>query len=175
MVIGSGGSGKSSFSRELARRTHLPLIHLDRFYWGPGWKAMEENQWSECVRELASRDRWIIDGNYGSTLSTRVSRCDAIVFFDLPRLLCVWGVVRRWWKHRHASRPDLPPGCQEKLRPEFIKWVWDYPKRSRPRIMQAIQAAGSSVEIYRIQSRQEARTALLGLARRNSELTTSDS
>lgn len=163
MVIGSGGAGKSSFSSELARQTQLPLFHLDRFYWGPGWTHVEEAQWSACVRELASRDRWIIDGNYGATLSVRVSRCDAIVFFDLPRLLCCWGVVKRWWRYRRSNRPDLPEGCREKLRPEFLKWVWDYPKRSRPGVLQAMEAAGSSVAIYRIHSRAEAREALLSL------------
>ncbi len=33
MVIGSGGAGKSTFARELATRTGLRLIHLDRCYW----------------------------------------------------------------------------------------------------------------------------------------------
>ena len=168
-VIGSAGSGKSSFASELARRTQLPLFHLDQLYWGPGWAPMDDARWERCVRELASQERWIIDGNYGATLSLRVKRCDAIVFFDLPRILCVWGVVKRWWKHRQSSRPDLPEGCKEILRPEFLKWVWDYPRRSRPRIIHAIEAAESSVEIYRIQSRAEAREALQRLHCRGSE------
>lgn len=33
MVIGSGGAGKSTFARELAKRTGLPLIHLDMHHW----------------------------------------------------------------------------------------------------------------------------------------------
>lgn len=47
MVIGSGGAGKSVFSRELALRTGLPVIHLDREYWGPAWQPMPEDQWEE--------------------------------------------------------------------------------------------------------------------------------
>ena len=31
-VIGSGGAGKSVFSRDLAKRTGLPVVHLDREY-----------------------------------------------------------------------------------------------------------------------------------------------
>jgi len=32
LVIGSPGSGKSTLAAELARRTGLPLIHLDQKY-----------------------------------------------------------------------------------------------------------------------------------------------
>lgn len=80
MVIGSGGAGKSTFARALAMHTGLPLIHLDRHYWRPGWVPTPDAAWDECVRQLSSADSWIIDGNYSRTLSIRVQRCDAIVF-----------------------------------------------------------------------------------------------
>ena len=35
LVLGCSGSGKSTFSRELAARTGLPLIHLDNIWWRP--------------------------------------------------------------------------------------------------------------------------------------------
>jgi adenylate kinase family enzyme len=37
LVIGSGGSGKTTFARRLAERLGLPLVHLDAHYWKPGW------------------------------------------------------------------------------------------------------------------------------------------
>src|SRR5262245_26887324 len=100
MVVGSGGAGKSTFSRELAARSGLPLIYLDRYYWRPGWVPTPDDEWSECVRQLSSGDSWIIDGSYGGTLTTRVQRCDAIVFFDVPRLVCLQGVIRRRLVHQ---------------------------------------------------------------------------
>ena len=36
LVIGISGAGKSTFSRALAARTGLPLIHLDKEFWRPG-------------------------------------------------------------------------------------------------------------------------------------------
>jgi hypothetical protein len=38
MLIGSGGAGKSTFARELAQLTHLPIVHLDQIFWKPGWE-----------------------------------------------------------------------------------------------------------------------------------------
>ena len=37
LVIGICGAGKSTFSQVLAARTGLPLIHLDKEFWRPGW------------------------------------------------------------------------------------------------------------------------------------------
>ncbi|HSW37008.1 MAG TPA: AAA family ATPase [Candidatus Saccharimonadales bacterium] len=34
VVIGSAGAGKTTFARELAKETGLPLIHLDFYYHG---------------------------------------------------------------------------------------------------------------------------------------------
>src|SRR5690349_9780425 len=127
MVVGSGGAGKSTFSRELAARTGLPLLHLDLYYWKPGWVPTPRDEWFECVRQLSSNDSWIMDGNYAGSLAIGVQRCDAIVFFDMPRLVCLHGVVRRWLVHQFKRRPDLPEGCPERLNAAFLRWIWDYP------------------------------------------------
>jgi adenylate kinase family enzyme len=163
LVIGSGGSGKSTFAHELAQRTGIPLIQLDLFYWGPDWTAMEEEPWALCVEALARGETWIMDGNYGRSLETRLARCDAVVFFDLPRWICIAGVVRRWWTYRHRSRPDRPRGCAERLSPGFVRWVWSYPRQARPRIAQALAGAGPGVQIAVVSSRRAARALLDGV------------
>jgi adenylate kinase family enzyme len=33
LVIGSGGSGKSTFSNKLGKLLNIEVLHLDRFYW----------------------------------------------------------------------------------------------------------------------------------------------
>ena len=51
LVLGSGGAGKTTFARELAARTGLPLVHLDRLYWRPGWVPTPAEEWEPVVRE----------------------------------------------------------------------------------------------------------------------------
>ena len=104
LVIGSGGAGKSTLAREMARRTGLPLIHLDQHYWRPGWVPAPPDAWRTRVEELIQRPTWIMDGNYGSTLEPRLAAADTVVFLDTPRLVCIGRVLRRWWRHRGRAR-----------------------------------------------------------------------
>ena len=164
MVIGSGGAGKSTFARQLAALTGLPVIHLDRHYWRPGWERTPTEEWNGIVQALAAGTSWIIDGNYTNSLSLRVQRCDAIVFFDFPRLVCLSGVIRRRLSARPASRPDAAPGCPERLDLGFLKWVWSYNDQSRPRVLAAIHAAPLHVETITLRNRDDVRT-LLGAIR----------
>src|SRR5204862_4664583 len=82
LVTGLAGSGKSTFSRSLAAKTGLPLIHLDIHFWKPGWVEPSEAEWREKQRGLLAGDAWIVDGNYHETLDLRLERADTILFLD---------------------------------------------------------------------------------------------
>lgn len=135
LVIGCGGAGKSTFAARLAERTGLPLIHLDAHFWKPGWVQSEREEWTRRVERLLSEDRWIMDGNYGSTLDRRLAACDTVFFLDLPRVRCLWRVIQRRIRYRRRTRPDMAAGCPEQLDAEFIQWIWRYPARQRPTVL----------------------------------------
>lgn len=82
LVIGISGAGKSTFSRALANATGLPLIHLDKEFWQPGWVQTPRLNWRAKVTELAAGERWIMDGNYDSSLDLRLPRADTALWFD---------------------------------------------------------------------------------------------
>jgi adenylate kinase family enzyme len=164
MVIGCGGAGKSTFARELATRTGLPLIHLDREFWKPGWVPTPPDEWDEHLSRLSSADAWIMDGNYGRTLTTRLQRCDAVVFFDLPRVICLQGIFKRWLRSQFKRRPDLPEGCAEQLDVEFVRWVWDYPRNSRPRIVAALANVHSGASVLTVTRRTQTREILAAVS-----------
>ncbi|HET9852274.1 MAG TPA: hypothetical protein VFP56_07190 [Candidatus Limnocylindrales bacterium] len=159
-VIGSGGAGKSVFSIELGRRTGLPVVHLDRHFWSPGWVAMEDEPWAARVRELAAADRWIIDGNYGGTMPIRFERADTVVFLDLPRVICLLSVIWRSFRHRRTPRPDMAEGNPEKLDPAFLQWIWSYPRTRRPEILRQLGALPSTTQVVRLTSRRAMRSFL---------------
>ena len=164
LVIGSGGAGKSTLARGIAERTGLPLVHLDACYWRAGWVEPPADEWVATVARLTAGDAWVMDGNYGGTLDARLAACDTVVFLDLPRLVCLWGVVRRGLRYRGRTRPDLPDGCPEQLSWEFVAWIWTYPRRRRPGVLARLRGLAGERRVVILRSRRAARGWVESLA-----------
>jgi adenylate kinase family enzyme len=155
LVIGPGGAGKSTFAKRLGKLLGIEVKHLDRFYWRAGWTKPSEDDWLKTITELTSGDSWIMDGNFGGTLDLRLKSCDTIIFLDMPRLLCLWRVTKRRLLYRNRSRPDMAEGCNEKLDLEFIRWVWNYSRRSRPRVVKLLEEYSQSKQIVWLRSKAD--------------------
>ena len=163
-VIGSGGAGKSVFSRELGERTGIPVIHLDALHWRPGWVEPPNDEWAALNRELVKAERWIIDGNYGATMAIRFAAADTVIFLDVARLVCLWSAITRSIRYRNRTRPDMAPGLREKIDLAFLQWIWGYPKTRRPGILQLLQRLPSTTVVVRLRSRREMRDWLAAIA-----------
>lgn len=123
LVIGSPGAGKSTLAHALAARTGLPLYHLDKLFWLPGWVERDRDEGRAELAGVLAQNRWIIDGNYGSTMPMRLERADGVVWLDYPTHLCLGRVFKRWWQYRGRARPDMTEGCPENLNLEFLLYV----------------------------------------------------
>jgi len=138
MIVGAGGAGKSTLARRVGDATGLPVVHLDACYWRAGWVETPDEEWRERVRTLADGDAWVMDGNYGGTMDVRLARADTVVFLDLPRVTAVARILRRWLLWRGRTRPDMTPGCPERMSWEFVRWVWEYPRTRRPAVLRRL-------------------------------------
>lgn len=147
LVIGSGGAGKSTFARRLGEATGLPVVHLDACYWRPGWSPTPKEEWTRTVDEIAARDAWIMDGNYGGTLDRRLAACDTVIFLDLPRVVCLRRALWRSFRYRGRARPDMAPGCPERMTLEFVRWIWTYPHEHRPGILRRLEALAAEKRV----------------------------
>jgi len=145
LIIGSCGAGKSKLTKDLGGILKLPVIHLDTHYWKPGWVQTPTQEWKQIVEELISGNEWIMDGNYGGTLTQRLEAADAVIFLNYSRYLCLLRVLNRQFLRQ---RVDPIPGCYEKMDFEFIKWIWNYPRKSRPRIMKILDECGDGKKIH---------------------------
>jgi len=154
-IVGSGGSGKSVLAIQLGSLLDIPVIHLDAVHWRPDWVAPPREEWHETVCQLVQGESWIIDGNYGGTMEIRLQAADTIVFLDMPRTLCIWRVIKRRFQYLGRTRPDMAPGCPEKLDWQFLKWIWTYPSSRRPGILQLLDEYSHNRPIYRLRSSKE--------------------
>ena len=92
LVLGSGGSGKTTFALQLGKKLDLPLYHLDALYWKPNREKPSEAEWNQKITELLAKDHWIIDGSYFNTLPYCVFRQRILFYFWIFLIISAFGI-----------------------------------------------------------------------------------
>lgn len=124
MVIGiSAGAGKSTFARHLGKALGIEVYHLDSLFWKPGWVESELEEFSSKQLEIVKKKQWIIEGNYSNTFDIRADQCDTVIYLELPLVICLYRVLKRWITNIGKTRPDMGEGCKEKIDWAFIKFI----------------------------------------------------
>jgi adenylate kinase family enzyme len=165
LIIGSGGAGKSTLARRLGKITGIEVVHLDKLHWKPNWVEPDKSEWSETVRQILAGDSWIIDGNYSGTLEMRMSAADTVIFLDFPRTVCIWRILKRVRRYHHTNRPDIAEGCNEKFDLKFLKWIWDYPARSKPKVEFWLNKFADKIKVIRLRSAKEVEKFIENISR----------
>jgi adenylate kinase family enzyme len=150
LVIGISGAGKTTLAQQIAAATGLPLIHLDREHWLPGWREPPKSEWRAKVAALAATDAWIMDGNYTGSLDVRMPRADAVVWLDYGAVKCIARVLRRVATNWRRSRTDMADGCPERIDRTFLLYIWRFRSQYRPVIERAIDRFGSSARLFHV-------------------------
>ena len=152
LIIGSGGAGKSTLARRLGEAIGIEVVHLDRLHWKPNWTSPPKDEWRKTVSEALEKESWIMDGNFGGTMEMRLKACDTVIYMDFPRTICLYRAVKRALTYYNKTRPDMGEGCNEKLDLEFLSWVWNFPKITKPVIEERLKRFGEEKTIIRLNS-----------------------
>ncbi|MBS1494699.1 MAG: hypothetical protein JST55_14385 [Bacteroidetes bacterium] len=153
MIIGNAGAGKSTLSRVLADKLKLPLYHLDKIFWLPGWKEIDRNVMTEKVNKIIAEDEWIIDGNYRRTITYRAERADTIIFLNFNTLTCLYGIFKR--RFSGEIRTDITQGCPEKIDLKFLSWVLKYKQTTAPPIRKLLNELSAEKRIIELKNRKQ--------------------
>ena len=134
LMLGSTGSGKSTFARTLAARTGAAYIELDALNWDPNWTNLSQadpGKLRERVRAAIAPDAWTCDGNYSVVRPLVLARATHLAWLDYPRAVIMGRVIRRSFT-RAITRKELWAGTGnyeefhrwlDKEHP--IRWAWD--------------------------------------------------
>ena len=166
LVMGSSGSGKSTFARRLSEIVGIPFISLDALYWKPGWVASDNAEFDARVEEIARQPRWVMDGNYTRYGAGELRRqtSDTVIWFDLPRRSCMLGIFRRIAGSYGRVRPEMAKGCPERIDFEFFRYVWAYRREQRPKLLDYFQGLRADQALVCFTDRTQASDYLKALA-----------
>lgn len=154
-IIGCGGSGKSHLARQLAAILGVTPVHLDILYYDMDWNPLPHGKFAALQRDLVSAPRWVIDGNYASTLPIRLQAADTVIFLDLPARTCLWGLAQR--RLRHGGGQHHAIGVYDRITPGFVRYILGYRRTMAPRVRTLITEHAGTADVAVLRSRRAAR------------------
>lgn len=139
-VIGTTGSGKSTFSKTLAESLGYPYIQMDQLYWKRHWQEPETEEFIQKLEAAITDVRWVLDGNYNRTNELKWQKADTIIWLDYSYSRTLFQLLRRTIQ-RTLEGKELWPDTEnyETLRRSFLSrksiifWFFKFYKRNRER------------------------------------------
>jgi adenylate kinase family enzyme len=166
-VVGTSGSGKSTFCKKLAAIIDAPYVEMDKIYWRPNWTTWTEEEFFGKVEQELNRKKWVLDGNYTSTTPVKWKNVQMVIWLDYSFLTVMSRSIKRTlW--RAISREELWEGTgnKESLSKMFSRdsiVLWAYNTYDNNRVKYAKMMADDKyahIRFVRLSSPLEAETFL---------------
>src|SRR5438552_8732814 len=160
-VVGTIGSGKTTFASKSAQLLDVPHIELDALHWEPNWVEAPNDLFRQRVKQSLQGDSWVVDGNYHQVRDIVWSRADTVVLLDCPFRTIVARLARRTLM-RIITNEKLWNGNQDYIRGLFTRdsvFMWavrTYRKRRRQYPTLLGRPENSHLAVVRLRSPKEA-------------------
>ena len=121
-VVGTSGSGKSTFAGSLAEILAIPYLEMDAIFWGPDWAFPEDKELISKLSAALEGKNWVLDGNYTRTLPIKWENVDTVIWLDFNFLRTLYQAAVRAFS-RVISQEELWPGTgsRETIRKLFSR------------------------------------------------------
>ncbi|WP_027623979.1 topology modulation protein [Clostridium lundense] len=142
IIIGCPGAGKSVLTRRINEFLCYPVMHLDKVYHTGGKSHITREELVRKVNDFANRyDKWIIDGNYISTLENRVQLSDTIIVLNISWEICLINAYNRAEEYikQGRNRDDMAEGFDGTITEEFVSFIKNFPKDTMPKIQDILK------------------------------------
>lgn len=164
-IIGLPGSGKSTFANKLGNILNIRVHHLDLYIFD-GTTKRDHKENLSLQQAMVDEKSWVAEGCSIKTLEMRYSQADVVIYFQLPRLQCIWRLVKRLSpKNKELSKT----GCLMGINWELMKYLWNFEKNKWPDI-EAMKNKYPSVEFHIFQNSKEADRYLNNVTKSHSNL-----
>ena len=145
-IIGTSGSGKTTFGKKLAEILDIPFLELDAIFWGSDWIFPQDDELFPRLSAALEEENWVLDGNYSRTMAIKWEHVDIVIWLDYSFLRTVFQAFNRAIT-RIITQEELWPGTgnRETLRKLFSRqsillWTITTYARKRTKITKYLTA-----------------------------------
>jgi adenylate kinase family enzyme len=117
-VVGTSGTGKSTFSQKLAQRLNYPYIEMDKVFWEPNWKQPTDETFFAKLKSALDQETWVLDGNYSRSVPIKWEKVEMVIWLDYSFSRTLYQSVKRALK-RSLTKEELWEGTGN--RESFLK------------------------------------------------------
>lgn len=138
-VVGTSGSGKTTFAHQLAARLNLPHTEQDALYWLPNWTEPSIAEFRSIISDFVQAEAWVLDGNSRKVRDLVWSRAQAVVWLDYSKAVVLRRVTvrtfqrvllrQRLWADNREVWANLNPFRRESM----IRYAWETHAKNRQR------------------------------------------
>ena len=155
-IIGCPGSGKSTLAFKLHKLLHIPLFHIDQYFWKPGWQRPDREEFRKIHNQLSDGPEWIIEGMAVSHFSYRLAKADVIIFLDVPLYICLYRIFKRAFLNFGKVFFSSALGCPERFPDrEFLTYVWNFNSKQKPEVKALLKTYKNDKKIFVIKNQHE--------------------
>lgn len=141
------------------RRQELAVPPRAVVHYDEQWRPLPQDEFAAQQEKLVAGERWIIEGNYASTLPVRLAAPDTVIFLDLPAATCLWGTIQRRWRYRGRQRHQ--DGVYDRITWNFVRYILGYRRSMRTRVQNlVVREHGPHVRLLTLNGRRQANQSI---------------
>ncbi len=162
LIVGNGGTGKSTLGDELGILLGIPVTHLDTLSWDKDWNRRDEKDFTKELSEILAGDKWIVEGwSFHSTMVMRIKAANHVFYLNYPLWFCYWNALKRHLKYAFRQNPYDPPGAWIWSKTgKMIRAMWLVHKKYQPELDKWLDKYGKDKSIHKFHSRKELKSFL---------------
>jgi adenylate kinase family enzyme len=160
-IIGSPGSGKSTFALKLHKILNIPLFHIDQYFWKHGWQRPDRQEFEKIHNQLCDASSWIIEGMAIKHFQYRLQKADIIIFLDIPWYVCFYRIFKRAFLNYGKVLFSSAPGCPEKF-PSlgFLHYTYKFHRNQKQEVKKLLAHYQKNKHIFIIKNQNDLDAAI---------------
>lgn len=149
-IIGSVGSGKTTFAKKLSIQTGIQHYELDNMVWErvEGSRDIRRNveERDGQLYNIVKFDKWIIEGVHHIWVKGSLDQADLILFLDIPYGKRNYRIIKRFIRQIvGVEKANYTPTF--KMFINMFKWNAYFENKSKPEILKLLDHYGDKVVI----------------------------